>query len=98
MKCRSEESGELFSQPQGKDNRGEPEKRGTMPYKQITQLPDSVKDNLPKGAQEIYKEAFNSAEEQYDEESRAHRVAWSAVEQKYEKNEKGNWVQKQSET
>jgi hypothetical protein len=46
-----------------------------MPYKQITQLPDSVKNNLPKGAQEIYKEAINSAEEQYGEEDRAHRVA-----------------------
>jgi cation transport regulator len=64
----------------------------------ITQLPDGVKNNLPKHAQEIYKEAFNSAEEQYGEEGRAHRVAWGAVEQKYEKkyekNEKGNWVQK----
>jgi cation transport regulator len=59
-----------------------------VPYKQITQLPDGVKNNLPKGAQEIYKEAFNSAEDQYGEEDRAHRVAWSAVEQKYEKNEK----------
>jgi cation transport regulator len=67
-----------------------------MPYKQITQLPDNVKNNLPKHAQEIYKEAFNSAEEQYREEDRAHRVAWSAVEQKYEKNEKGNWVKKDS--
>ena len=65
----------------------------------ITQLPDGVKNNLPKHAQEIYKEAFNSAEEQYGEEGRAHRVAWGAVEQKYEKKyerkyEKGNWVQK----
>ena len=65
-----------------------------MPYKMITQLPDGVKNNLPKYAQEIYKEAFNSAEERYGEEARAHRFAWSAVEQKYEKNEKGNWVQK----
>jgi cation transport regulator len=72
------------------------EKEDVMPYKQITQLPDNVKNNLPKHAQEIYKEAFNSAEEQYGEESRAHRVAWSAVENKYEKNEQGNWVQKQS--
>jgi cation transport regulator ChaB len=46
-----------------------------MPYKQITQLPDNVKNNLPKHAEEIYKEAFNSAEEQYGEEDRAHRVA-----------------------
>jgi cation transport regulator len=67
-----------------------------MPYQQITQLPDSVKNNLPKHAQEIYKEAFNSAEEQYGEESRAHHVAWSAVENKYEKNEIGRWVSNES--
>ena len=66
-----------------------------MPYDQITQLPKGVKNNLPKHAQDIYKEAFNSAEEQYDEESRAHRVAWSAVEEKYEKNQNGNWVKKE---
>jgi cation transport regulator len=71
-------------------------KEGAMPYKMITQLPDNVKNNLPKHAQEIYKEAFNSAEEQYGEESRAHRVAWSAVENKYEKNDQGNWVSKES--
>jgi cation transport regulator len=71
-------------------------KENAMPYKQITQLPDNVKNNLPKHAQEIYKEAFNSAEDQYGEEDRAHRVAWSAVENKYEKNEKGNWVKKDS--
>ncbi len=65
-----------------------------MPYKMITQLPDGVKNKLPKHAQEIYKEAFNSAEEQYGEESRAPRVAWGTVEQKYEKNESGNWVEK----
>jgi cation transport regulator len=34
-----------------------------MPYDNLTDLPDSVKNNLPKHAQEIYKEAFNSAEE-----------------------------------
>src|SRR5829696_21744 len=71
-------------------------KEGAMPYKMITQLPDNVKNNLPKHAQEIYKEAFNSAEDQYGEESRAHRVAWSAVENKYEKNDQGNWVSKES--
>jgi cation transport regulator len=67
-----------------------------MPYDKLTDLPDRVRNNLPKHAREIYKEAFNSAEEQYGEESRAHRVAWSAVENKYEKNDKGNWVQKKS--
>ena len=68
-----------------------------MPYGKITELPKGVKNNLPKHAQEIYKEAFNSAEEQYDEESRAHRVAWGAVEEKYEKNQNGNWVKKDDE-
>ena len=67
---------------------------GIMPYDKLADLPDSVRNNLPKHAQEIYKEAFNSAEEHYGEESRAHRVAWSAVENKYEKNEDGNWVEK----
>ena len=65
-----------------------------MPYDNLSDLPDSVRNNLPKHAQEIYKEAYNSAEDQYGEESRAHRVAWSAAEQKYEKNDQGNWVQK----
>jgi cation transport regulator ChaB len=38
--------------------------------------------------QSIYRAAYNSAEEQLGEESRAHRVAWSTVENKCEKNEK----------
>jgi cation transport regulator len=65
-----------------------------MPYDKLIDLPERVRSNLPQHAQEIYKEAFNSAEEQYGEESRAHRVAWSAVENKYEKNDRGNWVEK----
>ena len=67
-----------------------------MPYEKLTDLPDSVRDNLPKHAQEIYRTAYNSAEEQYDEEDRRHRVAWSAVEQKYEKDEdSAEWVEKE---
>jgi cation transport regulator len=45
-----------------------------VPYDNLSDLPDSVRNNLPKHAQEIYKEAFNSAEDQYGEEERAHRV------------------------
>jgi cation transport regulator len=67
-----------------------------VPYEKLTDLPDNVRDNLPKHAQEIYRAAYNSAEEQYDEEDRRHRVAWSAVEQKYEKDEdSGEWVEKE---
>ncbi|MEJ2706032.1 MAG: ChaB family protein [Anaerolineales bacterium] len=67
-----------------------------MPYDKISELPDSVRSNLPKHAQEIYKEAFNSAWKEYDhDEDRAHRVAWSAIKKEYKKNEdSGNWVRK----
>ncbi len=60
-----------------------------MPYRSKQELPDSVQHVLPAHAQEIYKEAFNSAWDQYkdkderrDDASReetAHKVAWAAV-------------------
>ena len=67
-----------------------------MPYEQISDLPESVQEHLPKHAQEIYRASFNSAWEQYNhEEERAHRVAWAAVKDQYEKNEKtGKWSKK----
>ena len=68
-----------------------------LPYNSRKDLPDQVKDNLPAHAQDIFKEAFNSASEQYDKEKTAFKVAWSAVEEKYEKNENGNWVKKDKE-
>jgi cation transport regulator len=64
-------------------------------YKDVTDLPESVREHLPEHAQEVYKSAFNSAEKQYGEEDTAHKVAWSAVENKYKKDEdSGNWVPK----
>jgi cation transport regulator len=65
-----------------------------MPYDKLSDLPDNVRNNLPEHAQEIYRAAYNSAEDEYGDEERAHRVAWSAVEGKYEKNDQGNWVEK----
>ena len=75
-----------------------------MPYKNIEDLPERVQNNLPKHAQEIYLKAFNSAWDQYKEpkerrenesrEATSHKVAWSAVEQKYKKDKSGNWVEK----
>lgn len=74
-----------------------------MPYQTTEELPDSVKSALQDvpHAQDIYKEAFNSAWEQYkdpedrrddaDREEVAHRVAWAAVKQKYEKGTDGKW-------
>ncbi|MBY0156708.1 ChaB family protein [Cytobacillus oceanisediminis] len=66
-----------------------------MPYDKLSDLPDSVKDNLPHHAQEIFKEAFNSASEEYGEEETAFKVAWSAVKKKYEKNDDDKWVKKE---
>lgn len=76
-----------------------------MPYDKTSELPDSVKDNLPKHAQEIYKSSFNSAWDEYDDpsdrrgdddrESVSHKVAWSAVKQEYEKRD-DKWVKKKS--
>ncbi|WP_367103307.1 ChaB family protein [uncultured Psychrobacter sp.] len=65
-----------------------------MPYDKLSDLPDSVKDNLPKHAQEIFRAAFNSASEQYKDESRWFATAWAAVENVYEKNSDGKWVKK----
>lgn len=64
-----------------------------MPYSKRTELPDSVRHSLPSHAQDIYKEAFNNAWDEYGhDESRAHRVAWGAVERTYHKNANGEWV------
>lgn len=65
-----------------------------MPYPQIDDLPDSVKQHLPKHAQEIFRAAFNNALEEYDNEESAFRVAWSAVKRDYEKGEDGQWHKK----
>ena len=74
-----------------------------MPYERLSDLPASVKDNLPKHAQEIYQAAYNNAWDEYadpDErqgdasrEETAHRVAWAAVKKKYEKKD-DKWVSK----
>ena len=67
-----------------------------MPYDTLSDLPESVRDNLPKHAQEIYRAAFNNAWDEYHhDEARAHRVAWGAVEREYEKDDKtGEWKKK----
>ncbi len=64
-----------------------------MPYKNRSDLPDSVTHVLPAHAQDIFKDAYNSAWDEYGhDEQRAFRVAWGAVKKGYHKNEKtGKW-------
>jgi cation transport regulator len=76
-----------------------------MPYHSIDELPDKIKAHLPRHAQEIYKGAFNHAFGEYADpdkrrgdasrEETAHKVAWAAVKQEYEK-QGDNWVRKKS--
>jgi cation transport regulator len=60
-----------------------------MPYFYNYDLPLSVQNHLPGHAQDIYREAFNHAWEEYAGDPRqeeiAHRVAWAAVKRVYMK-------------
>ncbi|MDB5160008.1 MAG: putative cation transport regulator [Candidatus Saccharibacteria bacterium] len=77
-----------------------------MPYNNTNELPTSVKNVLPEHAQDIYKEAFNSAYDEYSspskrrgnegQEETAHKVAWAAVKSKYEKGADEKWHPKES--
>ena len=64
-----------------------------MPYTLVT-IPDWVK-KMPKGAQEIWVNAFNAAMEQYDDEETAFKIAIAAVKNKYKQNERGEWILKE---
>ena len=75
-----------------------------MPYKSTRDLPESVRDNLPEHAQDIFKEAFNSAWDEYadpdkrrgheSQEEVSFKVAWSAVKNEYEKGDDDKWHRK----
>lgn len=74
-----------------------------MPYSELKDLSASVRSVLPRHAQEIYLAAFNNALSEYKKpedrqgdasrEEVAHKVAWSAVKQSYEKKD-GTWDKK----
>ena len=66
-----------------------------MPYT-VDNPPEAIK-GLPKHAIDIWVSAYNSAFEQYKgDEGKAAGTAWAAVKTKYKKNEKGEWVAKES--
>ncbi len=69
-------------------------------YESIGELPDTIRDVLPREAQEIYLEAYNKSWENYDkerssamsQEAVANRDGWTAVKRELEKDEEtGKW-------
>ncbi len=75
-----------------------------MRYVSNADLPKNVTNVLPKHAQDIFREAFNHAYEEYedpedrrdnaDRDETARRVAWAAVKHVYEKGKDGVWHRK----
>ncbi len=76
-----------------------------MPYRTLAALPKGVKNNLPKRAQQIYRETYNSAWKTYQDPARrrggasleevSHRVAWVAVKREFKKDARtGKWKRK----
>jgi len=73
-----------------------------MPYKELTDLPEMVRNVLPVHGQEIYRAAYNNAWDEYKKpedrmddntrEETAHKVAWAAVKKVYHKNKYGEWI------
>lgn len=73
-----------------------------MPYEELSELPEQVKNALPVHGQEIFRAAYNNAWSEYKDpddrkndasrEETAHKVAWSAVKKVYHKNSYGEWV------
>lgn len=73
------------------------------PYHTIEDLPDEIRDDLPRHAQELYLQAYNEAWRDYDahkntrikttREAVAHRVALWAVQNVYDRDEEtGLWL------
>ena len=75
-----------------------------MRYEKLEDLPQTIRTVLPKGAQEIYLEAYEKVWDEYDpdlepgdmdQEAVAHRNAWSAMKQEcVHDEEKGIWYRK----
>lgn len=76
-----------------------------MPYKSITELPPGIKDNLPKDAQRIWREVFNTTLDSCKSkggstktcDTYARTISWTAIKNAgYKKDPKsGKWKKQQ---
>ena len=75
--------------------------RPAMSYKELSDLPGSLRHEFPRRAQEIYQAAYNrvyevcmASEDLYDDQAiaeTAHQAALFAIGMEYEKDEQGCW-------
>ena len=74
-----------------------------VPYKTNKELPKGIRNNLPQGAQTVFRKVYNNANKQYKSPGKrrkkssltevCNKVAWSAVKKVYKK-EKDKWIKK----
>lgn len=64
------------------------------PYQTIKDLPAQVKNNMSIDLQRVFMRVFNNAYEQYQNDTRAFRVAWSVIRNIGRKDKKGIWIRK----
>jgi cation transport regulator len=70
-------------------------------YTQLSELPPSIREELPELAQELYRVSYNRAIEknralemnmnEADLAETAHELAWRKVMEEYQKDENGGW-------
>lgn len=65
-----------------------------MPYKQIDEIPEDIRQQLPEHAQQIFFAAFNAAQDNGMSEEGARDVAWNSVRNEYEPVKGGQWHRK----
>lgn len=62
-----------------------------MASKTLEQLPENIKSQLPRGAQQIFLAAFNSATSDGLSEDGAEKIAWNSVKTQYQQSSEGQW-------
>lgn len=63
-------------------------------YNSNIELPESIKNNLPLKAQNIWRKIFNNAYKEYRDDKKAFAVAWSGLEKAGWEKENDKWVEK----
>lgn len=63
------------------------------PYKNVQDLPDAVRNNMPISLQRVFLRVFNQAYNKYKNDTRAFRIAWGVL-KKIAIKKNGKWIRK----